>query len=137
MSDIQNPFERPTAGPPIASFDEIGDSVEGTIVKIEYRQDLDPATNEPRRFPSGEVKPVVVVTLKQEDGELIRDFVKGRSVSLFRSKVWAAQGEQTSPTPGAKYKRKLVRVEEPTRRGFSGEKIFEIDYSAPDMRELI
>lgn len=136
MSEELDPFAKRGGGPPTASFDEPGDNVEGKILKVEYRQDVDLQTNEPKRFPDGSIKPVVVVFLKTGDGEM-RDFVKGRSVSEFRAKVWAAEGEGAGPKPGANYKRTFVRTEEPKKKGFSGEKVFEIEYSTPDMRELI
>lgn len=132
-----DPFAK-GGGPPAATLSDVGDSVAGTILKVEYRQDTDLATGETKRFADGNPKPVIVVYLKVGDGE-VRDFVKGRSVSEFRQKVWAVEGEGEGPKPGAHYKREVVRVDAPKRSGFSGEKIFEVTYSSPspDTRELV
>jgi len=136
VSDL-DPFAK-GGGPPAAALTNVGDSVAGTIIKVEYRQDTDLATGETKRFPDGNPKPVIVVYLKNGDEEL-RDFVKGRSVSEFRQKVWAVEGEGEGPKPGAQYKREVIRVDPPKRSGFSGEKIFEVTYSSPseDTRELV
>lgn len=133
---MSDPFKKREGGPPAVTLSKVGDKVEGTIVKVEYRDDTDLATGEIRRFPDGNPKPVVVVHLDQ-DGEQVRDFVKGRAVSEFRSKVWAVEGEGEGPKQGAHYKREIVDIEPPKRPGFSGEKVSEITYSSPDERELV
>jgi len=134
---VSDPFKK-GGGPPAATMSKVGDSAEGTIVKVEYRDDVDLATGETKTFPDGNPKPVVVVFLKTKTGEEVRDFVKGRAVSEFRQKVWAVEGEDEGPKPGALYKREIVRIDPPKRPGFSGEKISEITYSpSQDERELV
>lgn len=133
---MSDPFKKYEAGPPAATLSKLGDSVEGTIVKVEHRDDTDIETGEIKRFADGNPRPVVVVWL-DVNGEQFRDFVKGRAVSEFRTKVWAVEGEGEGPKAGARYKREVVSIEEPKRRGFSGEKIFEITYSSRDTRELV
>lgn len=132
---MTDPFKK-GGGPPAATMSNVGDSVEGTIVKVDYRDDTDLATGETKKFPDGNPKPVVIVHLKTSDGQETRDFVKGRAVSEFRTKVWAVEGEDEGPKPGAHYKREIIRIDPPKRPGFSGEKISEITYLSPDNREL-
>ena len=128
-----DPFAARGSGPPSAKFSDPGDFVAGTIVKVEYREDTDQATGKVKTFADGSPRPVVVVYLLNTDGEEVRDFVKGRSVTVFRQVVWAVEGEGQGPKPGADYKRTFTGL-----RGSGPEKQYEIDYSnAQDTRELI
>lgn len=125
MSDeVRNPFD--AAGPPVAKFENIGDSVEGTITRIEYQDDKDPE-GKVRTFSDGNPRPLVVVYLDTANGEM-RDFVKGRSVSLFRQEVHAAEGEGESPKVGARYKREFTANAKATSPTKYPEKLYQVDY---------
>jgi hypothetical protein len=130
-----DPFAK-GGGPPSATLKDVGDFVEGTIVKVEHKNDTDLATGEVKTFPDGNPKPVIVVHLDTRDGPM-RDFVKGRAVSEFRQKVWAVEGEGNGPQAGANYKRAITRIDPPKKKGYSGEKVSEITYrSGGAEREL-
>jgi hypothetical protein len=124
-----NPFTD-VSGPPSAKFENVGDSVKGEIVRVEHKNETTP-TGEVKRFPDGKPRPTVVVWLKTPDGKEIRDFVNGRSVSEFRSAVWAAEGAGKAPRKGASYKRTFSDTKAAKQRGFSPEKLYEIDYDPP------
>lgn len=140
MSDeVNNPFEG-GSGPPAAKFPNKGDSVEGRIVKVQYQSETDPS-GVVKKFPDGKPRPVVVVTLDVGDGELARDFVSGRSVTEFRNKVWAVEGDHESPKVGAYYKREYAS-DGKRKPGQSPEKVYEITYrndgnGGDDEREII
>lgn len=132
MSDL-DPFAQRGSGPPSAKFQDPGDSVSGVILKVEYRQDTDQATGKPKTFSDGSPRPCVVVYLRDADGEEVRDFVKGRSVTEFKHRVWAVEGEGVGPKSGAQYSRTYTGL-----RGKGPEKEYEITYSnSQDTRELV
>lgn len=135
MSDELNPFKKREYDgpppPPVVSFKNPGDSVKGKILKVEYRQDTDMATRKVKTFPDGAPRPVVVLHIQQANGEVVRDFVKGRSVSKLRSAVWAVEGEDESPKNGADYERTFVEVD-------NTEKVYDLTYErSQEQRELI
>jgi hypothetical protein len=121
----RNPFTG--GGGPIAKFENVGDSAGGTITKVEYKDATD-VDGKVRTFEDGSPRPCIIVYLDTGGEEEVRDFVQGRSVSLFRDKVWAVEGEHQEPKVGASYKRTLVGKTPPTKRGHSPEKVFEIEY---------
>lgn len=121
----QNPFEG--SGSPAAKFPNKGDKVSGKIKSVEYKDDTDFKTGKVKTFEDGTPRPVVVVTL-DANGTEIRDFVKGRSVSQFREKVWAVEGPGEAPKVGADYSREFTSEKE--NKGGFAEKIYEITYSA-------
>lgn len=120
-----NPFEG--SGSPAAKFPSKGDKVAGKIKSVEYKADTDFKTGKVKTFEDGSPRPVVVVTL-DVNGEEVRDFVKGRSVTQFRQKVWDVEGPGEAPKVGADYSRTFVD-ERPTAGG-NPEKLYEISYSA-------
>ena len=135
---VPNPF---AFGGDTAKFVEIGDSVSGTIVKLEHRAQTDGKGNVVR-FSDGTPKPVVVVHLETASGQRARDSVSPRAVSACREAVHRVHGPGTSPEVGAYYCRKLVRLEPPSQRGWSPAKIYEIEYvprsnGGSDERELV
>lgn len=126
-----NPFQG--SGPPVAKFENDGDSVAGRITQVEYRDDTDIDGNV-KTFDDGRPRPCVVVHL-DVNGEPARDFVNGRSVTLFRQKVWAVEGDNQEPKVGAEYSRTMTGRKAASKRGYSPEKVFEITYSnTPDDR---
>lgn len=125
-----NPFVD-VGGPPAAKFEKVGDSVEGTITRVEYKNETTPS-GEVKLFPDGQPRPTVVVWLKTPDGEEVRDFVNGRSVSEFRSVVWGVEGARKAPRKGAIYKRIFSDTKAAKQRGFSPEKLYRIEYAMPD-----
>jgi hypothetical protein len=128
-----DPFKSRPVGPPAAKFNNPGDFIAGKILKVEYRADTDQATGKVKTFSNGEPRPVVIVYLQTADGEEMRDFVKGRSVTTFRQRVWAVEGEDHGPKPGADYKRTFTGL-----RGGGPEKEYRIEYSnSTDTRELV
>lgn len=56
---------------------EIGDKCEGTIVKLERRQQTDRGTNEPKVWNDGRPRMMTVITIQTADGELRSLFAKG------------------------------------------------------------
>lgn len=144
MSDedyAANPFTD-AGGPPAAKFEKVGDSISGEITKVEHKNETTPS-GEVKRFPDGKPRPTVVVWLKTSDGKEVRDFVNGRSVSEFRSAVWGVEGASKAPRKGAFYKRTFSDTKAAKQRGFSPEKLYDIEYSAPgsssvsDDRDLV
>ncbi len=130
---VRNPFLG--GGPPVFKFERVGDSVEGTIQNISYREETDPDGNV-KRFPDGNPRPVVVVALETPDGEQVRDFVKGRSVTEFRNRVHAVEGPDGVPQVGAYYKRTHSGLGE--KKGSKHpEKLFTIEYSSGQEKELV
>jgi hypothetical protein len=135
MSDApRNPFQGGD-GTPIVKFTEVGDEVAGKVKKVEYREATDLDGNV-RRFADGSPKPCVVVHL-DVNGEEQRDFVQGRSVSQFREKVWAVEGDNQEPKVGASYRRKFTGKGEASRAGYSPEKLYEITYTNNDRGDLV
>jgi hypothetical protein len=130
-----DPFASRGSGSPSAKFPNQGDKVEGKITNVQYRQDTDQKTRKVKTFDDGAPRPVVVLTLVQADGEEIRDFVKGRSVSRLRERVWAVEGEGEGPKLGADYSRTFTHLKD----GIGPEKEYDITYSnsGTDDRDLV
>lgn len=130
----RNPFDGP--GAPSAKYPNKGDKVSGKIKAVEYQDDTDFKTGAVKTFDDGTPRPVVVVTLDTADGEEVRDFVKGRSVTQFREKVWAVEGAGEAPKVGAEYSR--TYTDDRPSAGGNPEKLYDITYAAaPDRGDLV
>jgi hypothetical protein len=82
LSDLQG-------GANAASFPTIGTKYVGRVVKAEWRPQTDP-TGQPKKFSSGQVMTVLVITIEMDNGEQTSLWAKGGSNFV------AAEGTGTS-----------------------------------------
>lgn len=118
-------------GPPAVKYSDVGDSVKGTIVKIETREAKDIKTGELIRFrKSNDVVQEIILTLRLDDGEERRDFVP-QNKQVFYALREAVQKSGGEFEVGGTYVRLFAREEPASNAAFDPQKIFEVAYKPP------
>jgi len=129
-----------------AKFEEIGDTVEGTIVHAEKTQQTHMETQEPLTWPDGSPRWQLVITLQteQHDGEdddgVRRIFAKGGHYEVaegvgvsMKDAIGDAIKKAGSSTldEGGWLKVGFSGIGKKTNRGFSAPKLWKAQYKAP------
>lgn len=126
-----------------ASFENVGDSITGTVDSTEVRQQTDMVTGEPETWPSGDPKMQLLVKLQTADREDGDDdgirtlYVKGSKKAGSRSLHDAvASAVRSSGAKGLEEGGTLTVTHDGTEpsstRGFSDRKLYSATYVAPD-----
>lgn len=126
-----------------ARFDQVGDTVTGTIVSTEVRQQTDIADGKPLTWDNGDPRMQLVVTLQtdihddpEDDGQRAI-YVKGSkspgSKSLHDAVRAAVQNAKAKGLDtGGTLTVTFIGTEASKTRGFSDRKLYEASYTAPD-----
>lgn len=126
-----------------ASFDNIGDTITGTIVSAEVRDQTDIATGKVLTWDDGSVRKQLVVTLQtslREDGDddgqrnvYVKGSKKAGSRSLHDAVASAVRASGArSLEVGGTLTVTHDGVEPSQTRGFSDRKLYSASYAAPD-----
>lgn len=126
-----------------ATFENVGDSITGTVESTEVRQQTDISTGDPQTWPNGDPKMQLVVTLQTgqredaDDDGLRSLYVKGSKKPGSRSMHDAvASAVRSSGAKGLEAGGTLTVThdgEEPSStRGFNPRKLYSAQYVAPD-----
>jgi hypothetical protein len=119
---------------PAIAWPEIGAKVEGTIIKMQDSVQTDIDGNI-QRYPSGEVRKQVVLTLQTKlkdnaDDDGVRTlYVKSFMTAAFRDALQKA--DAPGPRPGGKVKVTYTGNGEPKRKGLNPPKLFAVIYTKP------
>jgi hypothetical protein len=112
-------------GPPVFKFDKIGDKAFGTLTGAQEVQQTDIKTQEPLFWPGGQPRQQLVLTIRQDDGEETRVFLKPQARAALKKAVEESGGkfELNSRVAIA-----FAREEPAEKAGMSPQKIFEAAY---------
>ena len=125
---------------PAAKFENIGDTYVGRITALDVRQQTDPVSGAVKTFASGDPMPVWVITIEQDNGEVIAlwgrkgnyDVASGQGEAMMNAIGHAVE------TAGAKSidvgGRLAVRhsgVGKPTAPGLSAPRLYVAQYEPP------
>lgn len=125
-----------SGGGKTAKFDNIGDTVKGTIISAETGQQTDIKTGAPKFYDDGKPMPQIVVTLQtdlrdpdvDDDDGIRRLFVKGQMMAAVREALRQAQAKlDIGGTLAVQYK----EDEPPKQRSFNPKKIYVAQYRPP------
>lgn len=127
-----------TSGAPVAKFPNLGDTHQGTIIDYALQPVTDMQTKEPKFFKSGDPMMQIVATLqtKERDPENPDDdgkrrvFIKGHMLSSFRAATQLAG--HTKNLTGGKVQIRYYGDGESSSPGFSGPKLYECKFIAPE-----
>jgi hypothetical protein len=121
---------------PGAKFDNVGDSVAGTIVSAEARQTTDIKTGAPEFWPQGDPKLQVVVTLQTdqrdpsiEDDDGQRRLFAKKPGAMLSAIVEALGGQRLEV--GGRLAVKFTGTEPSSTAGFSPKKLYAAAYQPP------
>jgi hypothetical protein len=125
-------------GAPAASFAAIGDSISGTIVNAEARQQTDFDSGEPLTWDNGDPRMEVVLTLstKLRDPEIEDDegerrlFCRGQMLTAMRGAVKKAKDKK--PRIGGRITVTYSEDGEQKKKGFNKPKLFTVVYEPPN-----
>ena len=126
-----------------ASFENVGDSITGTVESTEVRQQTDMVTGEPETWPSGDPKMQLLVRLQtsnrddQDDDGIRTLYVKGSKKPGSRSLHDAvASAVRQAGAKGLEEGGTLTVTHDGTEpsstRGFNDRKLYSATYAAPD-----
>jgi hypothetical protein len=124
-------------GIPSAPFDNIGDSWEGTIMRLEKQQGRDLETKELQTWDDGTPKFIVLIDIQTNvrnpdiagDDGTRRLYVRGNMLTAIRG---AMRQSQAKLRTGGHLKVTYVRNGDQTRRGLNPPKLYEAVYTASD-----
>jgi hypothetical protein len=125
------------AGGRSAKFEKEGDTVDGTILRMEPRQRTEIGSNAPMFWKDGNPQMQLVIALQtaerfDEDDDGIRN-VYVSIPSQMRTAIadGVRRARANGMAVGGRLAVKFVRTEEPKQRGFSGQKIYSSSYEQP------
>lgn len=129
-----------SGGIPSAKFDKIGDTYEGTVIRMEKLQQRDFETGEPQTWDDGSPKNMLHVDIQTDirDPEIAGDdgirrlYVRGNMIQAVRSAMRAAQSRIYS---GGHLRVTYVRDGDRQSRGRQPAKLYEAVYT-PGTRKL-
>ena len=122
-----------------AKFDNIGDSVIGTVVKAEVRQKTDPDTGKLQYWDDGAAIEQIAITLAtelrdpadREDNGQRTVYIKGWGDQLRALKAALAAAGATEILPGGRFAAHLTGRGEKAKAHHSPPNIFSYEYAAP------
>lgn len=121
-------------GIPSAPFDNIGDSWEGTIVRLEKQQGRDLETKELQTWDDGSPKYIILIDIQTNvrnpdipgDDGIRRLWVRGNMLTAIRSAMRVTQSKLRT---GGHLKVAYVRNGEQKQRGLNPPKLYEAEYT--------
>jgi hypothetical protein len=125
-------------GIPSCSFLTKGTSHEGEILDIQMRQQRDIQTGKPKFWDDGSKMMQMVVTLQTEefDEELDDDDGRRNLYIAYKMKEAVAKAVKEAEAPGLRVggylKVTFTAQGKPKKRGYSGTKFYEAEYTPPD-----
>jgi len=124
--DAANALLNGGGGPSAFKFTTHGEVAKGAITDLGTQQVRDFKTGQPRTYDDGNPIMQIVITLRQDDGELGRLFVKPAMKIAIAEAVRAsgADGLTVGSTLAVQY----TGDEAPTAPGLSGKKLFKAEY---------
>jgi len=123
-----------------AKFDQHGDRYAGRITQLKRQQQSDPATGQPKHFPSGDPMMLVLVTIQPADGDPVTLWAKGGKWTAkvgtgrsMQSAIGAAVAEAGASTieVGGELAVAYTGDTEPTGPGRNPAKLFTASYRPP------
>lgn len=133
IDDVNDFLE--SGGIPSAAFDNIGDSWEGTITRLEKQQGRDLETKEPQTWDDGSPKYIILIDIQTNvrnpdiagDDGTRRLWVRGNMLTAIRAAMRSAGGAKLRP--GGHLKVTYVRNGDQQRRGLNPPKLYEAEYT--------
>jgi hypothetical protein len=124
-------------GIPSAPFDNIGDSWEGTIVRLEKQQGRDLETKELQTWDDGSPKYIILIDIQTNvrnpdiagDDGVRRLWVRGNMLTAIRSAMRVTQSKLRT---GGWLKVTFIREGEKKQRGLNAPKLYEAEYKPSD-----
>ena len=121
-------------GIPSAAFDDVGDSWEGTIVRLEKQQGRDLETKELQTWDDGSPKFIILIDIQTNvrnpdipgDDGVRRLWVRGNMLTAIRSAMRVTQSKLRT---GGHLKVSYVRQGEQKKRGLNPPKLYEAEYT--------
>lgn len=113
-------------GPPTFKFETVGDTIKGTVVNAEVRQQKDYNTGEMLTWDDGSARLQLVVDIEQDDGETRRVYLKNQGLTATKKALDGAPLEV-----GARIGIQHTGVDAPRKAGMHGAKLFAVEYQAP------
>jgi hypothetical protein len=142
MSTNVNDFLLGGGGGASARFDNIGDTITGTILNLEMRQRTDIATGDPLTWPNGDpqMQAVIAVQTTEQDDEdddgirvlYVKGSKKAGSRSLHDAVATAAKTAGKNLEPGGTLTVTYTGDEPSKTKGFNPRKLYSATYAAPD-----
>lgn len=124
-----------------ASFKDVGDTIKGTVVAAEMRQQIDIDTGKPATWDNGDPKMQAVITLQTEDRDDADDdgirnlYVKGskkpESQSLAAALAAAIKKAGAPLDVGGTLACRYTGDGVPSKRGFNAPKQYAMSYKPP------
>jgi hypothetical protein len=124
-------------GIPSAPFDNIGDSWDGTIVRLEKQQGRDLETKELQTWDDGSPKYIILIDIQTNirnpdiagDDGVRRLWVRGNMLTAIRA---AMRKTNAKLRTGGYLKVTYIRNGDQVRRGLNPPKLYEADYTPSD-----
>ena len=123
-------------GAPAAKFDTVGKVVEGVVEAAEVTDQTDISTGEVKRWPDGNPRKQLVITIatderdpeNPDDDGRRRIFAKGNMLTAVKEAIRKSGGQLEV---GGKVKVRYEGDGEATQRGFNPPKLFKAKYEPP------
>jgi len=128
-ADSVNDLLNGGGGPPSFKFDKIGDTAKGVITDLNTSQVRDFTSNELKVYDDGNPIMQIVITIRQDDDEEARIFVKPSAKVAIREAVQKAGAKGLEK--GGRIAVKYSDDEAPEKRGLNPKKLFTAQYEAP------
>lgn len=125
-----------SGGAPAFRFDNVGDTVTGTIISAEAQQQKDYATGDLKFWDDGKPMIEIVLTLstalrdpaiEDDDGDR-RVFVRGQMLTALKTAIRKSSDSQ--PKPGARITVAYSGDGEAKKRGYNAPKLYTVEYTA-------
>lgn len=116
------------SGPPSFKWEKVGDTLVGTLIDARNVQQTDIKDGTPMVWPDGNPRMQLVLTVRQDDGEEVRGFLKPGARAALQQAVAESGGEfQLNSRVAIKFS-----GEEPSKSaGMSAKKLWEAAYKPP------
>jgi len=117
-------------GPAGFKFESIGDTAKGSITNLTTQQARDFKTQKPKTYEDGNPIMQIVITLRQDDDEETRVFVKPAMKAAIRDAVATSGADGLSV--GGRLAVRYTADEPPEQPGLNPKKLFTAQYEPPN-----
>ncbi len=125
------------------TFENIGDTCKGKVVRAEKRQQTDLDTGAPKTFPSGDPMMQLVITLELDDGTNTAIYAKGGKYDVAEGKGLAMLPAIQEAVKGKDFRAggelavQFSGLGKKTKAAYSAPKLYRATYTAPDLSAVL